>query len=419
MRIVIVAQNASTKFGGEALLPVNYFRILRSRQVETWLIAHARTQAELESLFPQERDRMYFVPDTWIHRLLGFGGGFIPARVSEFTIGLLSHLYTQMLQRRIVRRLIDEQQIDILHEPTPVSAKVPSLMFGLGVPVVIGPLNAGVKFPPGLRSRQNPIVDILIAIGHQCVDFFNQLFPGKIRAETVLVANERTKQALPSRVRGRIIELVENGVDFSVWRSESTASKQENQQVRFVFLGRLVDWKAVDLLLEAFAAVATQTDSVLEIIGDGEMRGELEAQTARLGLDSNVIFSGWMSQEQCAVKLQQADALVLPSLRECGGAVVLEAMAVGLPVIATNWGGPTDYINSSCGILVEPTSQEGFVKGLTEAMIELAESSKLRQSMGRAGWERVRELFDWERKVDRMMEIYQETIKDSTLKSHS
>jgi hypothetical protein len=55
MRIVIVAQNASTKFGGEALLPVNYFRILRARQIEAWLVVHARTQAELEALFPQER----------------------------------------------------------------------------------------------------------------------------------------------------------------------------------------------------------------------------------------------------------------------------------------------------------------------------------------------------------------------------
>ena len=52
MPIVIVAQNAPTKFGGEALLPLNYFSILRSRQIETLLVVHARTQAELKALFP-------------------------------------------------------------------------------------------------------------------------------------------------------------------------------------------------------------------------------------------------------------------------------------------------------------------------------------------------------------------------------
>ncbi|MEG4281796.1 glycosyltransferase family 4 protein [Microcoleus sp. A006_D1] len=414
MRVLIVAQNASTKFGGEALLPLNYFRILRSRQIETWLVVHARTQPELAALFPSEGDRMHFVPDTWVHRLLSFWGGFLPPRLGAPTLGLLNHLYTQVLQRRIVRRLVSEHQIDVVHEPTPVSAKFPSLMFGLGAPVAMGPLNTAVKFPPGFgRSRQNPTIDILIAIGHQFVDFFNRLLPGKIKAETLLVANDRTKQALPTGVQGKIIELVENGVDFSVWRSESTASKQANQQVHFVFLGRLADWKGVDLLLEAFAAVTAQTDAVLEIIGDGEMRGELEAQTARLSLDSRIVFSGWLSQEQCALKLQQADALVLPSLREPGGSVVMEAMAVGLPVIATNWGGPMDYIDSTCGILVEPVSKEGFIKGLTEAMLKLAQSPELRQSMGMAGWERVRENFDWERKVDRMIEIYQQTIDTS------
>ena len=144
---------------------------------------------------------MHFVPDTWVHRMLSNCGEFIPARVNEFTFGLLSHLYTQMLQRRIVRRLVSEHEIDVVHEPTPVSAKFPSLMFGLGAPVAMGPLNTAVKFPPAFRrSRQNRSVDILIAIGYQFVDFFNRIFPGKIQAETLMVANDRTKQALPSGV---------------------------------------------------------------------------------------------------------------------------------------------------------------------------------------------------------------------------
>ncbi|MEG4198664.1 glycosyltransferase family 4 protein [Microcoleus sp. Pol12A5] len=175
-------------------------------------------------------------------------------------------------------------------------------------------------------------------------------------------------------MQGKIIELVESGVDVSVWRSDFSLSRAATGQVHFIFLGRPIDWKAVDLLLEAFAPVAAQTDAVLEIIGDGYIRGELEAQTARLGIDRSVVFSGWLSQKECALKMQEADAMVFPSLRECGGAVVMEAMAVGLPVIATNWGGPVDYLNSTCGILVEPTSKEGFVQGLTDAILNLAHS---------------------------------------------
>jgi hypothetical protein len=110
MPIVIVAQNASTKFGGEALLPLNYFSILRSRQIETLLVVHARTQAELKALFPAI-GRSNALSDTWLHRLLNNCGRFIPATVNEFTFGLLSHQYTQVVQRRIVRRLVSKTRL--------------------------------------------------------------------------------------------------------------------------------------------------------------------------------------------------------------------------------------------------------------------------------------------------------------------
>lgn len=409
MRVVIVAEHASTQFGGEAFLPLHYFQLLRERNIEAWLVVHARTQTELETLFPGERHRMHFVPDTWLHRLLHHCGQILPRRVREATTDLISHLYTQISQRSIIRRLVCEHKIDIVHEPMPVSPKYPSLMFALGVPVIIGPLNGGMEFPPAFQHRQSRWVKLTVNLIRQFSDLVNHLFPGKLKAHTLVVANERTRQALPTGVRGKIIELVENGVDLSVWHPVNLRSKEPNKRVQFVFVGRLVDWKAVDLLLEAFGPVATETGALLEIVGDGVMRQELEALTARLGLIGSVIFTGWLSQEQCAVKLQQADGLVLPSLLECGGAVVLEAMAMGLPVIATNWGGPTDYVDSACGILIEPVSREALVNELTNAMLKLAQSPDLRLRMGRAGQERVLKYFDWERKIDQIIEIYQQT----------
>jgi len=59
----------------------------------------------------------------------------------------------------------------------------------------MGPLNTAVKFPLAFRWRQNPTIDLFIAIGHQFADYFNRLLAGKIKAETVLVANDRTQQA--------------------------------------------------------------------------------------------------------------------------------------------------------------------------------------------------------------------------------
>ena len=406
MRVIIVAEHASAKFGGEAFLPLNYFRLLRERKIETWLVVHQRTQAELESLLPQECDRMHFIPDTWIHRLLWRLGEFLPRRLALITTDLISHLYTQNIQRQIVAKLVEQNNIDVVHEPIPVSPKFPSLMFDVKAPVVIGPMNGGIEYPPGF-NRQSWFVDSMLSLGRKFSDFANGLMPGKLQAKILLVANERTKQALPKGNNGTILELVENGVDLSVWnRTNKAKSPAENQSTRFVFIGRLVDWKAVDLLLEAFSVVASSKNVCLEIIGDGKDRNLLEAQTAQLGLSEKVTFSGWLSQQQCAAKLETADALVLPSLLECGGAVVLEAMAVGIPVIATKWGGPMDYLNESCGILIEPTSRVDLVNGFIDAMQKLARDPQSISQLGDAGKERVRQHFDWERKIDRILEIY-------------
>ena len=114
-----------------------------------------------------------------------------------------------------------------------------------------------------------------------------------------------------------------------------------------------------------------------------------------------------------AGRRRAARALVLPSVHECGGAVVLEAMCLGLPVVATDWGGPADYLDDSCGILVPPTTRDALVSGFADAMRELATNPTLRKTLGDQGLRRIHEHYDWERKLDRMLEIYRETIERS------
>lgn len=431
--VLIIAEHASLNFGGEAALPLHYFRVLRNRGIEVWLIVHARTKEELQSRFPEDIDRIYFIPDTLWHRLLFKIARLLPHRISFFTFGFLLRLLTQILQCDLAKKIIQDKKIDIIHQPIPVSPKDPSILFDLGVPIVIGPMNGGMNYPPAFQKMEGRFVRVGISFGRALSSFMNVVIPGKLKATTLLVANERTKEALPSSVREvPTIELVENGVDLSLWKkdlSQKNELKEENFQkknqqnlTRFVFIGRLVDWKAVDLLLMAFKQVLEKIPARLDIIGEGDQKANLEeiARNLELISPSNELnsdhsqaklrFLGWLSQADCAKQLQESDVLVLPSLYECGGAVVLEAMALSLPVIATNWGGPADYLDDSCGILVNPDSREGLIDGLATAMFDLANSPELRQSMGKAGAEKVVNFFDWDKKVEKILEIYQDSI---------
>ena len=405
MRICIVAEHASARFGGEAILPLHYFRLLRSRGIECWLVVHSRTRNELAELFPQDIDRIIFVPDLWIHKLLSSLGGYLPRRLSGATLGLLSQFITQLYQRVIVRQLIIDKQINVIHQPIPVGPRFPSVFFGLGVPRVIGPLNGGMEYPPFFRNSESRLTRAVIAFMRLCSNLANTLLPGKKHADVVLVANDRTRRALPSGIRGTVIEMVDNGIDFDTWRG--LPSNSESKVPRFVYLGRLVDLKAVDIVIRSLKEVPC---AELDVIGDGPMSAKWESLASELGLKDRVHFAGWLTQQECAVRLQSAVALVLPSLIECGGAVVLEAMAMGKPVIATRWGGPMDYLDSTCGILVEPKSYEDLVTGFAEAMRRLIDSPELATSMGDAGRARAMRDFDWQRKIDQMIQIYRALV---------
>jgi glycosyltransferase involved in cell wall biosynthesis len=405
-RVLIVAEHASMRFGGEAVLPLQYFRYLRKRGVECWLLVHARTRDELgATLGPEEMARVRFVEDLRAQRFISRAGDRLPDRVKMFTTGWAVHLLTQWQQRHAARRLVREHGITVVHEPIPVSPKLPSMLHGVGAPVIIGPMNGGMSFPPGFPHLDRKRSGALFRLARRAGGVMNRVIPGKRRATLLLVANERTRRALPKGLCPNVVEFVENGVDLGLWRPGPGGRPAGGEPV-FVYVGRLVALKACDLMLRAFARVNEGTPARLVIVGDGPERAGLESLARELNVGDRVAFRGWMPQAACAAELARADAMVLPSLHECGGAVVLEAMAAGLPVIASDWGGPADYLDGSCGVLVKPENPEQFVSGLAEAMGRLASSPELRARLGAAGRSKVEALYCWERKIDRMLKIY-------------
>lgn len=411
-KICIVGQNASYQYGGEASLPWLCFKYLRQRGVDVHLVVHGRTRPEVLAGFPDDHDRLHFSPETKFDRLLWRCGTLFPHKIDVQTFTSARHIYNQRLQRKIVRGLIARQGIQIVHEINPVSPKQVSLMYGLGVPVVIGPLAGGMTFPPAFRDIESRVARAVEAAGRNLSRVLNIFYPGKRRAAALIVANEQARRALPGGVRGKIFEIPDVGVDLSVWNQRADLPPRTDDEIRFIYLGRLTDWKGIQFLITAFKIVADQHPrAVLNILGDGEQRRLLEEQSRRLNLGDRINFVGWVSAADGARRLRGADVFVLPSLREVGGIVLLEAMAVGLPVIAADWGGPAIHVTDSTGIRVPPTSRDEFVRGLADAMLRLAGSPELRRQMGRAGMERVRtNLYDWNQKTDRLLEIYAEIV---------
>ena len=402
--VLIVSEHASNQFGGEAVLPLNYFMMLSQKNIDVYLITHERVRSNLESIKSVDHNKIIYIPDTKLHKYLFKMGGYLPDRISLITTGALMHLLTQCYQWVLAKRLVKEKNIDIIHEPSPVSPKQPSLMFGLGVPVIIGPMNGGMSFPAAFESMASKLELNLYGFVRILSSIFNLLIPGKFFADILLVANKRTALALPKLHLGKIVELVENGVFSTVDQKSRTSS----EYLTILFIGRLVDWKAVDILIDAIAK-CNINNIRLNIVGDGPDRSALESLAANKCPDK-VTFYGLIPFTEVNQYYDEADIFVLPSVRECGGAVVLEAMSRGLPVIATNWGGPTDYISVETGILIDPKSREYMVDKFAEHISLLADNIPLREKMGAAAILHVKNNFLWDDKVDQVIDIYRTLV---------
>ena len=393
LRILIVAEHASAKFGGEAILPLSYFRFLREAGVEVWMLVHARTRDELNAVLGSEASRVFYIEDNLLNIACHKLGQLWPTRIADFTFGMFSQLHNQLRLRRIAKQLVASLGVDIVHQPIPVSPKVPSFMHGLGAPVVIGPMNGGMDYPPAYQ-KSGSIEEIIISVLRSVANIVNRVIPGKMRAACLLIANDRTASALPDCVKSvPTTTLVENGVDLRLFEGTDGQTALVTTGANIIYVGRLVDVKRVDLLIDACILLRGLEDMKLHIVGDGPLRARLGAQAAPLG--DKVVFHGRLPQDEVATLMARSTVLVLPSMRECGGAVVLEAMASGCPVIATAWGGPLDYLTEECGILIAPSTPNQFVADLANAISKLIRSPELAKKYAEAAKRRVARHFDW------------------------
>lgn len=175
-------------------------------------------------------------------------------------------------------------------------------------------------------------------------------------------------------------------------------------------VGRLVPVKRFDLFLRAAHRVATsRPDAVFMIVGDGALRGDLEAQAAGLGLAGRVIFAGF--REDIARVVASIDLVVMCSDSETTPYAVSEAMAMGKPVVATAVGGVPEQVESGReGLLCPPDDEEK----LAAAIIQLLADQRLREEMGRNARRKAQEEFSIAAMAGRLRRLYEEILEGKT-----
>lgn len=296
---------------------------------------------------------------------------------------------------------------DIVHRLTPMSPTTPSILGPrlqrLGVPLVVGPWNGGIPWPSGFSDRMHREREwlSLLRAGHR-------LLPGYAATRRCAAAILAGSRFTLSEVRGspaeRAFYLPENSVDPA--RFHKVRSRRASTPLRGIFLGRLVPYKCADVLLRATADLLRRRQLHLDIIGDGPERDAIRALVAELGVRHSVTLHGQVAHEHVQDILRDGDFLACPSIREFGGGVVLEAMALGVTPIVADYGGQAELVDDASGIRVPFTSEADLLAGFRSAIEGLVRQPAQLDRMGAAARARVEDLFTWDRKAEQIVAIY-------------
>jgi glycosyltransferase involved in cell wall biosynthesis len=308
------------------------------------------------------------------------------------------------------RRIMTGETWDIVHAVTPVSPTAPTWLHRLGAPLILGPLNGGLGTPKTFphimqaeAARHTP--------AHNLGRLFDLIVGSTRNAAAILTANRTTRRHIPRRYRLRCIPMLENGVDLNVFSPTPwPAGPSKMHALKILFVGRLLSFKGVPLLLEALTRVRDEFPVQLTIVGEGPLGTSWKEETGARGLDDIVTFCGPLPPPEVAAQMRAAHVFCLPSVRESGGAVLLEAMAAARPVIAIAHGGPAEVVDDSVGRAIPPDGPEAVIEALARTLRDVVADPEAWRRRGEEGRRRAEQRYAWDIKIDAILRLYGQVL---------
>ncbi|MDQ2093173.1 glycosyltransferase family 4 protein [Rhodalgimonas zhirmunskyi] len=321
-------------------------------------------------------------------------------------VAALSYPHFERLVWKTFGADLEAGRFDVVHRVTPLSPTAPSPLAakcaGVGVPFVMGPLNGGVPWPKGFdaeRRREKEWLSYLRGA--------YKALPGRRatlrHASAIITGSRHTASEVPDAFAEKCVYIPENGIDPARF---SLVADPQGDVLRACFVGRMVPYKGPDMLLEAALPLLKAGRMRIEMIGDGPMLPGLKAFAEAEGVAGQIGFHGWLAHERVQEVMAGCHLLSFPSVREFGGGVVLEAMALGVVPMIVDYAGPGELVDARLGIKVAIGTRAEIVEGFGAALRRAAESPQALCRMSAAGRDEIAARFTWARKAEQVREVY-------------
>lgn len=279
------------------------------------------------------------------------------------------------------------------------------------------------------HSRKGALPTLLIARFQKVLTILHWRVAAPMRflsrlADVVIAnSNAAAEKVIKGGVKPERVFVVRSSIDTEFFKPPNSAKEQirshwgiDKSDFVVAGVGRLVKGKGYDLLLKSIAAIPPTERPILLLAGDGSERTSLEKLAADLGVSEKVRFLGFQNDVRSVYWAADVFAHVPTTFPEGTPNAILEAMAAGLPVIASKLGGIPEVIrNGETGLLVPA----GDLDALTETLLKLRSDPSLRAAIGQAGQNYVRENHSIHSLIERTLQVYEKLLSRKGKSKHA
>ncbi|MDX9974063.1 MAG: glycosyltransferase family 4 protein [FCB group bacterium] len=410
-RVLLIAEAANPEWASVPLVGWSHARALAG-VADVHLVTQIRNrEAILRAGLVEGHDFTAIDSEAVAKRLYNLSvklrGGESTGWTTGTALSSLSYYYFEHVLWQTFGKRIRAKEFDVVHRLTPLSPTAPSIIAakcrGAGVPFMLGPLNGGVPWPKEFQTARRKEREWLSYLRSAY-----RLLPGyastRRNAAAIIMASMDTRAQLPERYQAKCVYIPENAIDPD--RFTVQVERPIERPLRVAFVGRLVPYKGADMLLEAAAPLVRTGRVVVDILGDGPEMESLRSFVNREDLASGIRLDGWVEHSKLQYRLCESDVFAFPSIREFGGGVVLEAMALGLVPIVADYAGPRELVSQTTGYRVPLGPRDVLIQRFRDVLSRLADDPSEIREMGQRARARVFSKFTWNAKARQVLEVY-------------
>lgn len=319
----------------------------------------------------------------------------------------------QFVAYHVAKQYHKDLTFDIVHKVGTNDFRIIGHMYRLNIPYIIGPIGGAQETNPPLlyytryHKKQEKLRSFLNRLLTNTWGYRNAIE----KADCILCSNLETQKYLVNKITNKtkcevLTEIGCTNTSFSELNKDIT----RGNSLTFLWAGRMEYRKGLELLFDALEYLLDDSNWKLILCGDGSERERYQKMIQNKKYYKKVVFIGKVAYENMQEIYREADVFVFPSLRETTGTVIVEAMEMGLPVVALKQGGAVLLISENEGDLIDGESREEIIINFAKTMQSYIDDRDKAIIKGRNARDKVIMNYSWEKKVDNMLIKYEEIL---------